>query len=66
MFVRLTADWRDGSDFHLQTGSAAIDAGVEIPSEWPDPLRALDAGPPDIGAVPYGVSGEVFGPDAEI
>jgi hypothetical protein len=65
-FVLLTADWRDGADFHLQAGSAAIDAGFQIPEEWPDPLRPLDTGIPDVGAIPYGVSGEVFGPDAEL
>lgn len=65
-FIRFTADWRDGADFHLQAGSPAIDAGFEIPAEWPDPLRPMDAGPPDVGAIPFGVSGEVFGPDAEL
>lgn len=65
-FALLTADWREGADFHLEAGSAAIDAGFEIPAEWPDPLRALDSGPPDAGAIPYGVSGRVFGPDADV
>ena len=65
-FVQLTADWRDGTDLHLQPGSPAIDAGFDIPPEWPDPLRSLDVGPPDVGAIPYGVSGEVFGPNADL
>lgn len=65
-FVQLTADWRDGADLHLRAGSPAIDAGFEIPPEWPDPLRSLDAGSPDVGAVPFGVSGNVFGPEADL
>jgi hypothetical protein len=64
-FVRLPADWREGVDLHLRPGSPAIDAGAEIPAEWPDPLRSLDAGPPDIGAIPFGVTDEVLGPDAD-
>lgn len=42
------------NDFHLQNGSPAIDAGVSLPSEWPDPLRVADTGRPDIGALPQG------------
>jgi hypothetical protein len=41
-------------DVHLQQGSAAIDAGVELPGDWPDPLREQDPGRPDIGALPLG------------
>jgi hypothetical protein len=43
------------ADFRLSAGSPAIDAGTTIPPEWPDPLRNLDAGAPDIGALPYGI-----------
>jgi hypothetical protein len=57
-------DWREPTDVHLRAGSPAIDAGSPIPQEWPDPLRDLDAGAPDIGAIPYGVSGPTFGPGA--
>jgi hypothetical protein len=39
------------SDVRLQAESPAIDAGVELPSEWPDPVRSLDQGKPDIGAM---------------
>jgi hypothetical protein len=42
------------NDFRLQTGSAAIDAGIPLPSEWPDTLREIDAGKPDLGAFPLG------------
>ena len=38
----------------LKEGSAAIDSGVEVPSDWPDSLREKDAGKPDIGALPLG------------
>lgn len=40
-------------DLRLQRGSPAIDAGLPIPSEWPDPLRDIDAGKPDLGAFPF-------------
>ena len=41
---------------------AAIDAGVEIPAEWPDPLRKMDKGKPDIGALPLGADFEPVRP----
>lgn len=44
----------DANDFRLQRGSPAIDAGIGIPSEWPDPLRESDKGRPDLGAFPIG------------
>lgn len=42
------------NDFRLHPGSPAIDAGIAIPSEWPDPLRDIDAEKPDLGAFPLG------------
>ena len=39
-------------NFALDPSSPAIDAGVPIPVEWPDPGRREDAGKPDIGAFP--------------
>lgn len=53
-FARLTADPSHTSDLTLAEGSHAIDAGVTVPSDWPDPQRNLDHGKPDIGAIPYG------------
>jgi hypothetical protein len=64
-FVRFTDDWRDGTDLHLLPGSPAIAAGAPLPEEWPDPLRPLDKGAPDIGAIPLDVVGTVFGPHAD-
>ena len=40
-------------DFRIQKGSPLLDAGVELPMEWPDPLRK-EKGKPDIGALPAG------------
>lgn len=40
-------------DIALRAESPAIDAGVEVPNDWFDPLREPDAAQPDIGAVPY-------------
>lgn len=48
----IAADPNLNDDGVPQPGSAAIDAGAPIPADWPDPLRAEDAGKPDIGALP--------------
>jgi len=40
-------------DLRLANSSPAIDAGVPIPQDWIDPLRATDQGQPDIGAIPH-------------
>ena len=42
-------------DYHLQMGSPAVNAGVTLPDDWPDPLRPMDRGKPDIGALPLEV-----------
>jgi hypothetical protein len=39
-------------DLRLQANSPAVNAGQPISGDWPDPLRKLDAGAPDIGALP--------------
>jgi len=53
-FIDFREDWRESSNLGLRNESPAIDSGVAIPSEWPDPLRELDTGRPDTGAIPYG------------
>ncbi|MCP4201578.1 MAG: hypothetical protein GY769_06540 [bacterium] len=52
-FVRFDAA-AAGNDYRLGAGSAAVDAGVRLPAEWPDPLRSVDSGESDIGALPAG------------
>jgi hypothetical protein len=47
-------DGKRPADLTLTPGSPAVDMGVSLPAEWPDPLRAADAGKPDAGAVPLG------------
>lgn len=42
------------NDLRLQRDSPAINAGIAIPSEWPDPLREFDTKQPDLGAFPLG------------
>lgn len=54
-FAAFDESWREPIDLRLSSRSAAVDAGVKLPREWPDPLRPLDEGRPDIGAVPRGV-----------
>jgi hypothetical protein len=53
-FVKADADAAGQNDYRLQPGSPAIDAGVALPADWPDPLRDADAGVPDVGATPQG------------
>ena len=53
------------SDFRLSKDSPAIDAGVPIPEDWPDPLRKLDMGKLDIGALPFDVEKPQFGRNAK-
>jgi hypothetical protein len=53
-FVRLAADGASPDDLRLQTDSPAIDAGLPLPAEWPDPLRQSDQAAPDSGALPHG------------
>ena len=43
-------------DFRLRKGSLAIDTGVPIPADWPDPLRNQEKNKPDAGAIPFGAS----------
>lgn len=64
-FVRFTADWRLPVDLRLQSDSPAIDAGSELPKDWPDPLRDQDRGKPDIGALPFGAPPFQVGPANE-
>lgn len=42
------------ADLRLRNDSPAIDAGVPLSKEWPDALRDVDSGLPDIGAYPLG------------
>jgi len=54
---KLTAyspDWTTPANLILLKDSPAIDTGVAIPADWPDPLRAADAGKPDVGVLPLG------------
>ncbi len=59
LFVEFAVDWKAKLDPRLQAKSPAIDAGVELPGAWPDPLRRGDKGKPDLGALPLGA--ELFG-----
>jgi hypothetical protein len=53
-FISASPDPVAQNDYRLRPGSPAIDAGVELPAEWPDPLREKDKGKPDVGALPLG------------
>lgn len=45
----------DTFDFRLSRESPAVNSGVPLPGDWPDPLRELDKDGPDRGAIPLGV-----------
>jgi hypothetical protein len=64
--MHLPNDANAASDLRLQPDSPAIDAGLVVPSEWPDPLRDADKGQPDIGAIPRGVEPWTVGVDGRI
>jgi hypothetical protein len=63
-FVQLTGDASRPFDLRLQSSSPAIDAGVELPADWPDPLRSPDGGKPDLGALPSGAAMLEVGPSS--
>lgn len=53
-FIKLAAEPNSVNDYRLGPKSAALDKGVVLPKDWPDPLRELDKEAPDIGALPAG------------
>ncbi len=55
-FLRLNDDAGEAADLSIAPDSPAVDAGVAIPENWPDPIRKADKGKPDIGAIPAGVT----------
>jgi len=63
-FVRLDGDVSMPPDVRLQSSSPAVDAGVALPAEWPDPLRSQDDRKPDLGALPSGAAMLEVGPSS--
>lgn len=61
-FARCRPDWQIPADVRLREDSPAVNAGVELPTDWPDPLRGRDHAKPDIGAVPLGTDPPQVGP----
>ena len=54
------------ADLSLQTGSPAVNSGMTLPAQWPDPLREQDQDQPDRGALPLGVGPWTVGIDGRI
>lgn len=54
------------TDLRLQADSPAINSGLPIPVEWPDPLRDADQAQPDIGALPHGAESWSVGVDGRV
>jgi hypothetical protein len=63
-FVKLS--FTGASDLRLQADSPAVDAGIAVPRDWPDPLRDADKGAPDIGTLPLGADAWGVGVDGRI
>ncbi|MEX0819852.1 MAG: hypothetical protein WD070_09660, partial [Pirellulaceae bacterium] len=53
--ARFPADWRVETDCRIGGDSPAVDSGVKLPGDWPEPLRNLDREHPDIGAIAAGM-----------
>jgi hypothetical protein len=60
-FMKVGGDPFARNDYRLKQDSRAVNAGVVLPADWPDPLRKLDLGRPDIGAYPLGTEAWTFG-----
>ena len=57
LWEKVLAETRPGDFVLIQFGhndSGAINAGLAISSEWPDPLRSADRAEPDSGVIPEG------------
>lgn len=65
-FVRLSADGAAPADLRLSSDSPAVDAGLPLPADWPDPLQKLDANKPDPGVLPRGADPWGVGVDGRI
>jgi hypothetical protein len=65
-FTSLPSVATSPADLRLSDSSPAIDTGVPIPAEWPDPLREADAAEPDVGVIPYGSDPWGVGVDGRI
>ena len=65
-FVSLATDRAKSPDLRLQPGSPAVNTGIALPAEWPDPLRTADKDAPDIGAIPLGTPAWGVGVDGRI
>lgn len=65
-FVALSADVSQPVDLRLQPTSPAVDTGLPLPADWPDPLRAADKNQPDVGAIPLGTKPWQIGIDGRL
>jgi hypothetical protein len=61
LFLKVGTDPMALNDYRLKSGSPAVNGGVALPENWPDPVRKLDPGKPDIGAYPADAEAWTFG-----
>lgn len=60
-FLKVGVDPLALNDYRLKPGSPAVNAGVALPEDWHDPVRKLDQGKADIGALPLDAEPWPFG-----
>lgn len=65
-FIRFPTENGSPIDLRLHRDSAAVNAGLSISTEWPDPLRNSDQDQPDIGALPLGAEPWGVGVDGRV
>lgn len=65
-FIRLSAEAAAPADLRLASDSPAVDAGLPLPADWPDPLQKIDANKPDIGVLPLDVEPWGVGVDGRV
>jgi hypothetical protein len=65
-FAGLRSDELLPADLRLQAGSPALNTGQRLPTDWPDSLRVMDKGGPDIGVMPRGTDPWGVGVDGRL
>jgi hypothetical protein len=65
-FMSFPIEEKPAADLRLKSDSPAVNAGLKLPTDWPDPLRESDTDAPDIGAMPLSFKPWGVGVDGRI